>query len=535
MGLLQDSTPFSVLLLCYTVILLAIISLLIQTYAQHGSIPGPFLAKFTNLWRLLTVYNRKAHEPHLALHKTHGDVVRIGPNCISISSPDLVPSIYGIGKGYVKSDFYSVWQNIVDGKRVASMVFTTDEAVHAAMKKPIANAYSLSTLREFEPLLDSTTAVFLSRLDELFAENGEVCDLGTWLQWYSFDVIGELTLSKRLGFLERAEDVEGICASVASNFDRCSVLGQMPWLDQLTYKNPLYLRFFSKGAVNPIIKFGQRRLQERLDESSNKDTGEISATSTTTTIKDPLLAEKVLHGILPSKPDFLSRFLTLHDKQPEIVPHTRLLAYLFMNINAGSDTVGSTFRTIFYYLLKNPSTLSTLQSEIDTAQQADTLTKPLPTWQECQQLPYLNAVIKEALRFIPALGLPLERIVPPGPGLTVKNHTLPPGTIIGINPYVLHRHPKIFGEDAEEWNPDRWLSDDEGKVKYMDSHLLTFGAGKRTCLGRNIAMLELAKLVPAVLMRYRIRSAESGAEWRVHNAWAVRQEGLSVLLSRREE
>lgn len=69
----------------------------------------------------------------------------------------------------------------------------TDEAVHARMKRPIASAYSLSTLEEFEPLIDSTTAVFLERLDELFAGTGKVCDLETWLQWYAFDVIRELT------------------------------------------------------------------------------------------------------------------------------------------------------------------------------------------------------------------------------------------------------------------------------------------------------------------------------------------------------
>lgn len=74
---------------------------------------------------------------------------------------------------------------MVNGRRVASLVFTTDEAQHAAMKRPIAPAYSLSTLVEFEPLIDSTTAVFLSRLDELFASTGKVCDLGQWLQWYA--------------------------------------------------------------------------------------------------------------------------------------------------------------------------------------------------------------------------------------------------------------------------------------------------------------------------------------------------------------
>ena len=514
-----------------TLLLLLLASLLIahliSAYRRHKDIPGPFLAKFTDLYRLYLVWRRDAHDAHLNLHQQYGDLVRLGPNCISISKPGLIPSIYGIGKGYVKSDFYSVWQNVVNGQRVASMVFTTHEAQHVAMKKPVAAAYSLSTLKEFEPLIDSTTAVFLSRLDELYAGTSKVCDLGTWLQYYAFDVIGELTFSKRLGFLEKGEDIEGMTQIVAKNFDRCSVLGQMPWLDLVTYKNPLYLKFFARGAVNPIIGFGQRRLQERLQDKDDGTEHDID-------IADPALREKVLNGALPSKPDFLSRFLTLHEEQPDVVTDSRLLAYLFMNINAGSDTIGSTLRAVFYYLLKNPKSLEELVAELETAQKQGSLTGPLSTWSECQNLPYLNAVIKEAIRLNPALGLPLERIVPEGQPLVIDGHELPAGTIVGINPWVLQRDTRIFGEDAESWNPSRWLSKDADQVKYMDQHILSFGAGKRTCLGRNIAMLELTKLVPALVLRYDMRLSDPEKEWKVINAWAVRQEGLDVVLKRRD-
>lgn len=521
------SASFAQLVL-YLIVFLVVLGYLGSTHAAHHTVPGPTLAAFTDLWRLFTVWSRDSHSTYLKLHKKHGDFVRIGPNCISISKPDLIPVIYGIGKGYVKSDFYSVWQNIVNGKRVASLVFATDEAQHAAMKKPIAASYSLSTLKEFEPLIDSTTAVFLSRLDELFASTAKVCDLGTWLQWYAFDVIGELTFSKRLGFLERGEDVEGICRSVGKNFDRCSVLGQMPWLDLVTYKNPLYLKFFAKPVSNPVIGFGQRRLEERLN---NPD----STTSPLIDIKDPALEEKVLHDTLPSEPDFLSRFLTVRDEQPDVVTDSRLLAYLFINVNAGSDTIASVLRAIFYYLLKNPASLAKITFELLESQKAGNITTPLPTWTECQSLPYLNAVIKEALRLNPALALPMERIVPSGPGLKIGDLSLPPGTIVGIHPWVLHCDTRIFGDDTEEWRPERWLDEDEERVKYMEHHILTFGAGKRTCLGRNIAMMELTKLVPALLMRYEMRLADPEKSWRVLNSWVVKQEGLDVVFNKREQ
>ena len=94
-------------------------------------------------------------------------------------------------------------------------------------------------------------------------------DLGRWLQYYAFDVIGELTFSKRLGFIEGGEDVGGIIESIGRNFDYFSVLGQMPWLDEAFLgKNPLYIRFFAKPVASPILKFAQGLLQERLDQMS---------------------------------------------------------------------------------------------------------------------------------------------------------------------------------------------------------------------------------------------------------------------------
>lgn len=351
------------------------------------------------------------------------------------------------------------------------------------------------------------------------------CTKGTWLQWYAFDVIGELTFSKRLGFLESAHDVENIASIIAANFDRCSVLGQMPWLDLWTYKNPIYQRFFAKSNVNPIIAFGQRRLTERLKGGSD---GTVSALG----IQDPALSDKVLHGTLPSKPDFLSRFLALHDEQPDIVTDRTVLAYLFININAGSDTISSTLKAVFYYLLKNKSSLEKLTNELGEACKAGKLSTPLPTWKEVQELPYLNAVIKEALRLNPALALPLERVVPAA-GLKIGETFIPPNTVVGINPWVFQRNRRIFGDDAESWQPERWLSKDTERIKYMDQHILTFGAGKRTCLGRHIAMLELAKVVPALILRYTMRLEDPDSEWTVINSWAVRQEGLNVVLERR--
>jgi hypothetical protein len=80
----------------------------------------------------------------------------------------------------------------------------------------------MSTLVQFEPLVDSTTAKFLEQLSERYADNSSpdgVCDLGAWLQYYAFDVIGELTFSRRLGFVDRGTDVDGIIRDLEKLLD----------------------------------------------------------------------------------------------------------------------------------------------------------------------------------------------------------------------------------------------------------------------------------------------------------------------------
>ena len=70
---------------------------------------------------------------------------------------------------------------------------------------------------QFEPFVDSTTRVLLAEIRNRWADKlgtEGVCDLATWLQYYAFDVIGELTFSERMGFLEKGHDVGGIIDAI---------------------------------------------------------------------------------------------------------------------------------------------------------------------------------------------------------------------------------------------------------------------------------------------------------------------------------
>lgn len=187
----------------------------------------------------------------------------------------------------------------------------------------------------------------------------------------------------------------------------------------------------------------------------------------------------------------------------------QVLSYTITNVNAGSDTTAISLRAILYYTLKNPRVYSKLCKELDEAKSEGKLSSPV-TWKESQELPYLDAVIKEALRLHPAVGMLLERIVPEK-GLQLPDGPyLPAGTIVGANPWIVHR-TDVFGDDVDAFIPERWLqgekeSDAEfaARKQKMTRATLTFGAGTRTCIGKNISLLEIYKVIPSLFQTYEV-------------------------------
>lgn len=195
----------------------------------------------------------------------------------------------------------------------------------------------------------------------------------------------------------------------------------MPWLNYVFVKNPVR-QFIQGGSIGAIARFARARLDERLKQSKNV-----------------LDSPKNTHTW--SRKDFPFRFLEAKEQYPEVVNDHQVFSYTVANMNAGSDTTAISLRAILYYTLKSPRIKAKLHQELNTAYQAKRISSSVSWKQSQEQLPYLDAVIKEALRLHPAIGLILERIVP-AEGLQLPNDGpfLPAGTIVGANPWIVHRH-----------------------------------------------------------------------------------------------
>lgn len=230
----------------------------------------------------------------------------------------------------------------------------------------------------------------------------------------------------------------------------------------------------------------------------------------------PLLPTSEKPPPLVKSPDLLSKFLAAREARPEFMTDTLVQTMAVSMAFAGSETTAISLSSVFYFLLRNPSTLNRLYAEIDDAARRGVFSdydSGLVTWHESQTLPYLDACVKEAFRLHPAAGLLLERIVPEQ-GIEIAGEFIKGGTIVGCSAWVIHRNKAIFGADVEEFRPERWLvdanakgrekEDEEARVKVMNGHLMQFGMGSRTCIGKNISLLEIYKLVPSLLRRFEV-------------------------------
>ncbi|PNS18578.1 Isotrichodermin C-15 hydroxylase [Sphaceloma murrayae] len=507
--MLTLTTSLSLLLLSYV-----IYHLYTSLTSPLRRIPGPFLAQHTNLWRFVSVLRGRHHLTQRQLHEQYNDsAIRLGPNCVALNDPSLIKTIYPLQKPrWIKSDYYKTSDILVGKKVLHTSVSYRDEEEHTKMVRPVARFYTTTGVLRYEDRLNSVIAMFLRQLDERFAQSGAPCPIDTYLHFAAWDMIAAITFSKDFGFLREGRDIRGLIAQSNRSLDYMSSVGQIPWLDDWVGKN--YYVKFPVGTMSEGVKFSNEQLFARMRGEDKHD------------------REK--------EPDLLDDFLSLRDEDPTI-PETRLVQWAFRNVAAGSDTTATGLRTLAYYLCRNLEAQGKLQEELDAAGVSAAVREGQALrYAELFKLPYLTAVVQEGSRYHPGVALSLERVVPPEGFTLPDGRYLPGGTIVGINPAVINHHKGVFGDDADDYKPERWLQkpDEENqaykeRLSRMKDTDLTFGHGKRICAGRHVAVVEMTKVIASLFAVFEVRLVDPSKEWKTKNAFFNRQWDMDVTLKKR--
>jgi hypothetical protein len=251
---------------------LLILHCLHRRYASPLSkYPGPLLASVSRLYQFLSVASGHTHLDMIALHERYGPIVRTGPNELSFSSPEAARQLLSAGKGFHKTPFYAVFPPPENPD-----IFTeTREHVHA-QKKRVANVpYNMAAMKELTPFIDDTIELLLRKLDRY--SQGSV-ELGDWLHYFAFDVLGEVAFSSRFGFLDAGVDVENAIRTIDQSQWYNGIVGQIPELDYLLRRNPLWKLIPALNTKNAIVtRMALAEMEKRKPFQEFVEKAEMSA------------------------------------------------------------------------------------------------------------------------------------------------------------------------------------------------------------------------------------------------------------------
>lgn len=104
-----------------------------------------------------------------------------------------------------------------------SLFSERDPQTHKALKSPVAQMFSMTNIRNFEPYADECTRIFMDAMRDL---EGQAVDFAQWLQWYAFDVIGSITFQRRFGFMEQRQDIDDMIKKINDGLEYVKVISQ---------------------------------------------------------------------------------------------------------------------------------------------------------------------------------------------------------------------------------------------------------------------------------------------------------------------
>lgn len=392
--------------------------------------------------------------------------MRLGPNHVSISDPAAIPIVYSTNPTWEKGPSY-YGAVPVTKKRAVPSIIAMSEAQHTAVRKSVGRAFTTNSLLDYEDSIEASG----KELIDCLAMN-QMTDITQWLQYFAMDMLMRIAFTDTLGLLANGADKDGTLAAVMARFDHWGHWGAMPVTDFLLNKSWLATRLRGNGN-SPLALVSLKKLEARSQNVNAK-----------------------------MKKDLCAKFLEGQAKHPDLLRHDELLGIIMSTIGAGADTTAGTLTYTLYFLSKFPATRMALLQEIDERRSAGKLSHP-PKWAEVNNMPYLDAVLKESMRLFPIASWGLDRVVPPA-GAMIAGHFVPGGTVVGCHIDSIHLDEGVYGKDSSSFRPERWLEATPDQRRQMDRSFLGFSAGKRVCMGIHIAWLEMKKTLPLLLMNFDV-------------------------------
>ena len=222
------------------------------------------------------------------------------------------------------------------------------------------------------------------------------------------------------------------------------------------------------------------------------------------------------------------RYVFLYELVKSTNDPLRIRSELLNILLAGRDTTASLLADVFFVLARRPDIWSKLQTEIST------LGGQRPSYQQTKDFKYLRMVLNECLRLYPVVPFnareaAVDTVLPLGGGEDGESPLfIPKGKVVQYSVYALHRRKDLYGEDADDFKPERWETLRPGWVRDPHSNplrskdidtlqeYLPFNGGPRICIGQQFALTEASYTIIRLLQEFKNienRDPEPWKEW----------------------
>ncbi|KAH6919088.1 cytochrome P450 [Coprinopsis sp. MPI-PUGE-AT-0042] len=375
-------------------------------------------------------------------------------------------------------------------------LLSTQGHKHKQQRKALNTAFSTSHIRNMVSIFDEITSKLAETLSNIAGQENKEIEVFDWITRGALEIIGQGGFGYSFDTLSQHDKPHPFASSVKILFRLMNDTQPM----QL-FIFPLVRKYNLGGKhiqsfVMRYLTWGPLRKLAEVVEVMHRTSLDIYETR-----KQSL----ELGGEDSSRKDILSALMKVNTSRDagDKMSDEEIIAQISTFTFAGMDTTSSALARLLCLLSEKQDVQDCLRTEIREAkEQYGRL-----TYDQLMALPYLDAVCKETMRMYPPgpiaaryakkdSVIPLLTPIKGTDGKDINEIFVPEGTDILISIVGTNRSTKLWGPDAGEWKPERWMNElpkslIDAKVPGIYSHLMTFAGGGRSCIGLKFAQLEL--------------------------------------------
>lgn len=396
-------------------------------------------------------------------------------------------------------------------------IFNSDGPVWKVQRKTASHMFNVRNLRDnMSHVFAKHTRHFLVKMETLRTTTNSF-DIQNCFYRFTLDSICEVAFSHNLDSLNTPNVPFAVAFDQASRATDARVTNPlwkvMPFLPSEIHlqRSCVIMREFTQTLVTA-------RRQHLQAGAAACELTLSGGTKTTPWSKDSHVLPR------PCVPqDILTKFMLMETDEGQGFSDAYLQDFIVNFILAGRDTTAVTMSWMTYLLCTHPSIQQEAVEEITTVLQGHS-----PSFENVKELSFLSRIIHETLRLYPSVPIEMKTVMKDD--VLPTGHSVKQGEMLFYSIYALNRRPDIY-PNPDAFQPDRWIDFKPSAFEYP-----TFNAGPRTCLGKEMALLEIKMLMSALLQRYELTLSDplASVTYEANSTLPIRH-GLHVRFNPRDQ